>query len=119
MSNQTTIFHKIITGEIKSNILYQDQYVIVINDIQPQAPIHILIIPKQHIPTANQVNQSNKKIVGHMFYIATKIAKMKNIDQSGYRIILNCNKHAGQEISYLHLHLLGGAPLGPNISNKI
>ncbi|CAL4323186.1 Purine nucleoside phosphoramidase [Buchnera aphidicola (Eriosoma lanigerum)] len=108
-----TIFHKIISGEIKSSIIYQDKYVTAIKDINPQAPIHILIIPNEYIPNSNYINKNNRQLFGYMFYIATKIAKKVHIDQDGYRIILNCNKNAGQEIYYLHIHLLGGKNLGP------
>ncbi|WP_367682332.1 histidine triad nucleotide-binding protein [Buchnera aphidicola] len=109
--NNYSIFQKIIKKEISANILYQDKIVTVFDDIKPKAPIHILIIPNNLIKTANDINKKNKDIIAHMFYIAVQTAKEKKISQDGYKIIINCNKHGGQEINYLHMHLLGGAKL--------
>ncbi|CAL4323044.1 Purine nucleoside phosphoramidase [Buchnera aphidicola (Eriosoma grossulariae)] len=118
MTEEQTIFHKIIQGKIKADIIYQDKYLMAIKDINPQSPVHILIIPKTYIPNSNYINKTNKKLFGYMFYIAIKIAKKIKIDKDGYRIILNCNKNAGQEIFYLHIHLLGGKNLGTLLNNK-
>ena len=109
--NNHSIFQKIINKEISSNILYQDKIVTAFEDIKPKAPVHILIVPNYFIKTANDINKKNKNIIAHMFYIAVQIAKEKKISKDGYKIIINCNKNGGQEINYLHMHLLGGTKL--------
>lgn len=107
------IFKKIIDKKISSEIVYQDNKVTAFKDIKPKAPVHILVIPNIFIESSDKVNEKNKDYFLHMFYIATKIAKKLNINKSGYRLILNCNKNAGQEIKYVHLHILGGKKLSP------
>ncbi|CAL4323048.1 histidine triad nucleotide-binding protein [Buchnera aphidicola] len=106
------IFEKIIKKTIPSDIVYQDEILTAFKDIKPIAPTHILIIPNIFISCANEINKENCYILGHMFYISTIVAKKEKIDQDGYRIIINCNKNGGQEINYLHMHLLGGKKLG-------
>ncbi|QCI19917.1 MAG: histidine triad nucleotide-binding protein [Buchnera aphidicola (Brevicoryne brassicae)] len=110
MSNDS-IFKKIIEKKIPANIIYEDEIVTAFKDIKPKAPIHILVIPNILIASSNDINKKNKDILGHMFYVAVNIAKQKKINKEGYRIIVNCNKNAGQEINYLHMHLLGGKKL--------
>ncbi len=105
------IFIDIINHKIKSDIIYQDKDLTIFNDINPKAPIHILIIPNIYIKNMNHINDNHLLILGKMLLMSSKIAKRKNIHKSGYRLIINCNKHAGQEINYLHLHLLGGCYL--------
>lgn len=112
---KNNIFQKIINKEIPADIIYQDHYVTAFKDLYPQAPIHILVIPNILILSSDNINKTNKKIFLHIFYIATKIAKIVKINKSGYRLIMNCNSDAGQEIPYLHLHILGGRNLGPII----
>ncbi|QCI24423.1 histidine triad nucleotide-binding protein [Buchnera aphidicola (Muscaphis stroyani)] len=107
------IFTKIIHGKIPANIVYQDKIVTAFKDIKPKAPIHILIIPNTFIKSLNEINTNNKNIITHMLYTSIQIAKKNNISEKGYRIIINCNEHAGQEINYLHMHLLGGKKLNP------
>ncbi|MBC9130543.1 HIT domain-containing protein [Frischella sp. Ac48] len=109
---QETIFSRIIRREIPSDIVYQDDFVTAFRDISPQAPVHILIIPNKIIPTVNDISEHDEKILGHLFTVAAKIAKQEGIDDSGYRLIMNCNKDAGQEVFHLHMHLLGGKNLG-------
>ncbi len=109
------IFCKIARHEIPANIVYEDDTVMAFRDIHPQAPVHILIIPKEHIPTVNDLTEKNAGLISHMILVAKKIARDVGIDKSGYRILINCNKDAGQEIFHLHLHLLGGKPLGPMV----
>ncbi len=108
-----TIFSKIIRREIPADILYQDDLVTAFRDINPQAPSHILIIPNKLIPTANDVTLEDEPILGRLFTVAAKIAKEEGIADDGYRLIMNCNTHAGQEVYHIHLHVLGGRPLGP------
>lgn len=109
---QETIFSKIIRKEIPSDIVFQDDKVTAFRDISPQAPTHILIIPNKLIPTVNDVQEEDEIVLGHMMIVAAKIAKQEGIDKSGYRLIVNCNEDAGQEIFHIHMHLLGGKKLG-------
>jgi len=111
-----TIFSKIIQKEIPSEIVYQDETVTAFRDINAQAPTHILIIPNKIIPTVNEVIQEDEAVLGKLFTVAAKLAKEENIDKDGYRLIVNCNEHAGQEVFHLHMHLLGGRALGPMLS---
>ncbi|ANF17101.1 purine nucleoside phosphoramidase [Buchnera aphidicola (Schlechtendalia chinensis)] len=111
MKNQS-IFSKIIKENDLSKIIYQDKDVTAFNDINPIAPVHIIIVSNELIRSTNEINEKNKHILGHMMYIATVLAKKKKISENGYRLIINCNSHAGQEIFHLHLHLLGGKKLG-------
>ena len=113
---EETIFSKIIRKEIPADIVYQDDDVTAFRDIDPKAPTHILIIPNKIIPTVNDVTPEDQMVLGKLFVIAAKIAKDENIDENGYRLMLNCNKDGGQEVFHLHMHLLGGKPLGPMLA---
>tara|TARA_B100000614_G_C14228201_1_gene361183 strand:+ start:113 stop:454 length:342 start_codon:yes stop_codon:yes gene_type:complete len=104
----STIFKKIIDREIKSEILYEDQNVICINDINPQAPIHLLIIPKKIIETINDIDIENKYLIADMVFAAKKIAKNLKIDKKGYRLVFNCNDDGGQTVYHIHMHFLAG-----------
>ncbi len=108
---EETIFTKIIKHEIKSDIRYQDEDVIVFADIAPKAKIHLLIVPTKPYPTVNDIPAEEIGIVSKMFLIAQKMAKELNIDESGYRLVINCNEDGGQEVPHLHMHLLGGEKL--------
>ena len=110
---EETIFSKIIRREIPSDIVYQDELVTAFRDISPQAPSHILIIPNQLIPTVNDVKPEDEAALGRMVTVAAKIAQQEGIAEDGYRLIINCNRHAGQEVYHIHMHLLGGRSLGP------
>lgn len=103
-----TIFTKIINREIPAQIVFENDEIIAINDINPQAPVHILIIPKKVIPTINDLTPDNAELIGKMFLVAKQIAKEKGIDQEGYRLVFNVNEGAGQTVFHLHLHLMGG-----------
>jgi histidine triad (HIT) family protein len=113
---EETIFSKIIRREIPADLLYQDDLVTAFRDINPQVPSHILIIPNTLIPTANDVTTKDEPTLGRMFTVAAKIAKDEGIAQDGYRLIMNCNTHGGQEVYHIHLHILGGRPLGPMLA---
>lgn len=113
---EETIFSKIIRQEIPADIVYQDDMVTAFRDINPQAPTHILIIPNKLIPTANDIGVEDEPILGRIFTVAAKIAKESGIAEDGYRLIMNCNTHGGQEVYHIHLHLLGGRPLGPMLT---
>lgn len=106
-----SIFTKIINKEIPADIVYEDHDLIAFNDINPQAPVHILIIPKKEIKTINDIDNNDKEIIGKIFLVAKKIAKKLNIDKTGYRTVFNCNEHGGQTVYHIHLHLLGGRQL--------
>ncbi|ABF13910.1 HIT domain-containing protein [Candidatus Palibaumannia cicadellinicola] len=116
---QETIFSKIIRREIYADILYQDELITAFRDISPQAPIHVLLVTNKLIPTINDVTDQDEKMLGRLFIVATKIAKQQNISDDGYRLIVNCNRHGGQEIKHLHMHLLGGRPLGTLVYSKL
>ena len=114
----STIFAKIIAGEIPSDMVFQDDRVTAFRDINPQAPTHILVVPNREIPTANDVSEADEQLLGHMFVVARQLAAQEGIDGDGYRLIVNCNDHGGQEVYHLHLHLLGGRPLGPMLTRR-
>jgi len=102
------IFCKIVDGQIPSNAVYQDEKVFAFRDINPQAPTHILIIPKKHIPTINDLKGDKSGIISDLFQTALKLAVDEGIDQEGYRTVFNCNANGEQEVDHIHLHLLGG-----------
>ncbi|UVK77694.1 MAG: purine nucleoside phosphoramidase [Sodalis sp. Fse] len=112
---EETIFSKIIQHEISADILYQDHLVTAFRDINPKVPNHILIVTNQLIPTVNDVTAEHEVALGRLFTVAANVAAQEGIKEDGYRLIVNCNRHGGQEIYHLHMHLLGGKPLGPFI----
>ena len=105
------IFCQIVAGKIPSEILYQDEKVIAFRDINPQAPIHLLIIPKRHIPSLTHLSEEDSPLIGHMVNAANQLAKKEGIAESGYRLVINCGKQGGQLVPHLHMHLLGGRRL--------
>ena len=109
---EKNIFEKIRDRESPADILYQDEYVTAFTDIYPSAPIHILLIPNKLIKNLNEIEDGDEIYLAKIMFIAKKLAKQYNIDESGYRVITNCNKDGGQEIDYLHFHLVGGVKLG-------
>ena len=114
----STIFSKIIAGEIPSDTVYQDDLVTAFRDINPQAPTHILIVPNKVIPTVNDVTPEDEQALGRLFIVAKKIAEEEGIAEDGYRLLVNCNRHANQEVFHLHMHILGGRPLGPMLARR-
>lgn len=102
------LFCKIANGDIPAKIAYQDELVICFDDINPQAPIHKLIIPRKHIATVNDISEQDESLVGHMITTAAKVAKDLGIAEKGYRTGFNCNAEGGQMVYHIHLHLLGG-----------
>jgi histidine triad (HIT) family protein len=111
-----TLFEKIVAREIPATIVFQDDRVTAFRDIHPRAPVHILVVPNKAIPTANDIADDDEALVGHMFTVARRLAREEGIAEKGYRLIINCNEHGGQEVFHLHVHLVGGAPLGPMLS---
>jgi len=111
-----TLFEKIIAGEIPATIVHKDDRVTAFRDIAPQAPTHVLIVPNKPIPTVNDVSDDDERTLGHMFVVARDLAKKEGIAENGFRLIINCNQHGGQVVYHLHMHLVGGAPLGPMLA---
>ena len=111
-----TLFEKIIAGDIPGDFVHRDDRVVAIRDINPAAPVHILIIPRKPIATINDLEPEDEPLIGHMFSVAKTIAASEGIADDGYRLMFNCNRHGGQEVYHIHLHLLGGRPLGPMLS---
>lgn len=109
------IFCKIVKGEIPSTKVYEDDNVLAFQDINPQAPVHVIVIPKTHIQSANMINEENVQEVAHVFLAINKIVKELGIDESGYRIINNCGKDGGQTVMHLHFHIIGKKNLGENL----
>ncbi|HHW31563.1 MAG TPA: histidine triad nucleotide-binding protein [Clostridiaceae bacterium] len=112
---ENCIFCKIANKEIPSKIVYEDANVIAFNDINPVAPIHVLVVPKQHIKSMNDIDENNSQIIAHIHVAAKKIAEELGIAQKGYRLINNCGPDAGQTVMHLHYHLIGGVNLGLKI----
>lgn len=108
----STIFARIISGELPASIVYQDDLVTAFRDIDPAAPVHILIVPNKVIPTVNDLTPDDERTAGRMLLAARTIAEQEGIAESGYRLIINCNRDGGQEVYHLHMHLLGGRRLG-------
>ncbi len=114
--SEETIFSKIIAGEIPADIVYQDEQVTAFRDINPQAPTHVLIVPNRVIPTVADVTEDDEPLLGRLMTAAARIAEAEGIAEDGYRLILNCRAHGGQEVFHLHVHLMGGRPLGPMLA---
>ncbi|MBM3335661.1 histidine triad nucleotide-binding protein [Candidatus Sumerlaeota bacterium] len=106
------LFCKIIRRKIPSKVAYEDDSVFAFHDIAPQAPTHILIVPKEHIATLNDLDERYEALVGKMVMAARRLAAEAGISESGYRCVLNCNRGAGQSVFHIHLHLLGGRAMG-------
>jgi histidine triad (HIT) family protein len=110
---EETLFSQIIRRELPADILFQDDLVTAFRDIDPKAPTHVLIVPNVLIPTVNDVQPEHELTLGRMVTVAAKIAKEQNIAENGYRLLVNCNQHGGQEVYHIHMHLVGGCALGP------
>ncbi|MFH1825359.1 MAG: histidine triad nucleotide-binding protein [Candidatus Firestonebacteria bacterium] len=102
------LFCKIVQKQIPSKIVYEDDKCIAFEDIDSQAPVHVLIIPKEHIPTILEINETHKDILFNMYQVANKIATERNIANRGFRLVVNCNAEAGQSVFHIHMHLIGG-----------
>lgn len=104
------LFCKIRDGKIPSKQVYQDELIFAFEDIYPQAPTHVLLVPKEHIATVNDIELRHREVVGHLFHSAASLAKERGISDAGYRLVMNTNQNAGQTVFHIHLHLLGGRP---------
>lgn len=107
---EKTVFKRIIDGEIPAKIVYQDEQCLAFHDIAPQAPTHVVVIPRKEIPSIADLTDEDAPLVGHMWIVIRKLAKQLNLEQ-GYRVVVNCGPHAGQSVDHLHYHLLGGRPM--------
>lgn len=114
----STIFSKIITRDIPAAIVFQDDRVTAFKDINPQAPVHILIVPNKEIPTVDDVTPEDEGVLGHMVVVARQVARDLEIAEGGYRLIINCRDDGGQEVYHLHMHLVGGRKLGPMLPRR-
>jgi histidine triad (HIT) family protein len=105
---QDCIFCKIAAGAFDTQFVYKDEKLVAFRDMNPQAPVHILIIPRRHIPQIRQLKRNDDKLVGRMILVAIKLAEQEQISESGYRLVFNCGENGGQEVDHIHLHLFGG-----------
>jgi histidine triad (HIT) family protein len=115
---EPTIFSRIITGEIPANIIYRDDRCVAFRDIQPQAPTHILVVPIEEIASVADMTPAHEQLVGHLVAVAAHLARDEGIAESGYRLIINHGADAGQTVPHLHVHLLGGRPLGALVGSS-
>ncbi len=109
------LFCKIVKGEIPSTKVYEDEEILAFKDINPAAPIHILIIPKKHIKSLVELEKEDEILIGKIYTVINKIAEAQGVKEKGYRVIVNCGKDGGQEVGHLHFHLLAGKRLGEKI----
>ncbi|MEG1287035.1 MAG: histidine triad nucleotide-binding protein [Clostridium sp.] len=105
------IFCKIVNGEIPSKKIYEDEKVYAFHDINPEAPVHFLVIPKEHIASANEITEKNSNIISHIFLVINKLVRELDIYENGYRIVNNCGSQGGQTVGHIHFHILGGRGL--------
>jgi len=119
MMSNDCLFCKIIKGDIPGDIVEQTDSVLAFRDINPQAPTHILIVPNKVIPTVNDVSPDDENTLGHLFIVAKKLAEDEGIAEHGYRLLINCGAHGNQEVFHLHMHLVGGKPLGRMLSRNV
>jgi len=106
------LFCSIIKKESPADMMHEDEKLVAFRDINPKAPVHILIVPKKHIPSINEISEDDSNLLGQLIYRAKHLAEEKGIAESGYKLVFNCGRDAGQIVDHIHLHLLGGAPLG-------
>lgn len=114
----STIFSKIISGELPADIVYKDDLVTCFRDINPAAPVHILLVPNKEIATVDALQDEDQSLMGHMMLVARNLARAEGIAEGGYRLIVNCNDEGGQEVYHLHMHLMGGRPMGPMVVRR-
>ncbi len=105
------LFCRIVRREAPGTVVYEDDRVVAFDDIHPKAPVHVLIIPRRHIPTLLDLDEADRDLAGHLLLVANRIARARGIDGRGFRLVANCNVDGGQVVFHLHLHLLGGKPL--------
>jgi histidine triad (HIT) family protein len=113
-----SVFSKIIRREIPADIVYQDELVTAFRDINPAAPVHILVVPNEELATMDALTRADEAVAGRMLVVAAELARQAGIAESGYRLIINTNRDGGQEVYHVHLHLVGGRPLGPMLQRR-
>ncbi len=118
MTARPTLFSRIIAGDIPADIVYRDEYCIAFRDIQPQAPVHLLIVPVEPIPGVANVDPMHEQMLGHLLVVAARLGEEFGVARSGYRLIINHGEDAGQTVPHLHLHLIGGRPLGALVGGE-
>jgi histidine triad (HIT) family protein len=106
------LFCKMVSGEIQPDVVFENDDVLAFRDVNPQAPVHVLVIPKSHIATTNELTPEHAGLIGEMVLAARQIAADEGIAEPGYRMVMNCNPEAGQSVYHIHLHMLGGRPMG-------
>ena len=111
MSEQDCLFCKVLNGDIPADIIYESDSAIAFRDINPQAPTHVLVIPRKHVATINDLSEEDQEIIGSLYLAAKDIARDEGISDEGYRAVMNCNEGAGQSVFHIHLHVLGGRAL--------
>lgn len=111
MTDPNCLFCRIAEKQIPSSIVYEDDQVVAFKDISPQVPVHILIVPRVHIPSLNELTPAQSVVLGHISLVAKQLAADAGVGESGWRLVMNCGPHAGQTVFHLHVHLLGGAPM--------
>lgn len=109
------LFCKIVAGDVKSEFVYEDDQVVAFKDINPAAPVHLLVIPRKHICSLMEVEEGDEVLIGHIHLVIKKLARQFNLDSSGFRVVNNCGKDSGQAVFHLHFHLIGGRPLPLNL----
>ncbi|WP_198680059.1 histidine triad nucleotide-binding protein [Aureibaculum luteum] len=117
-TKKSSVFTKIINGDIKATIVYEDDDIIAFVPLRLQAPVHLLIVPKKEIHTINEVSEEDTLLLGKLFLVAKKLAKEQGVSETGYRLSININEDAGQSVFHLHMHLLGGKKLGPMVAQE-
>ncbi|HDZ61546.1 MAG TPA: histidine triad nucleotide-binding protein [Nitrospirae bacterium] len=105
------LFCKIVAKKFPAKIIFEDEKMIAFEDVNPQAPVHVLVVPKKHISTVLEIDPADNDLVGHMFQVAGNISRKRNIADRGFRLVMNCNSEAGQTVFHIHLHMLGGRPM--------
>lgn len=109
---ESCLFCRIASGELSAKVVHEDELCVAFDDINPQAPMHVLVVPRRHIATLNDLGGDDRELVGHLVAVAGKIARQRGHDLPGYRVLFNCNAAAGQTVFHIHLHVLGGRTLG-------
>jgi histidine triad (HIT) family protein len=112
MKMNECIFCKIASGEIKGDVVFENENVVAFRDLNPQAPVHVLLVPRRHIATLNDLTEKDAALVGEMLIAAKSLAAKEGIEKDGYRLVWNCNRNGGQTVFHIHLHLLGGRVFG-------
>ena len=111
MAEQSCIFCRIVAGNIPATNIYEDDHCIAFSDLNPQAPVHALVIPREHIASLNEASANNEAMLGHLLHVAARVASEQGVSKSGYRTVINTNSDGGQSVFHLHVHVLGGRGL--------